>query len=78
VRALLVDSEGYLWIAAGRRPADLVATWSVFDPDGEWLGDIPLAAGLEPLEIGADYLLVRLKDELDVESVHLIDLRRRR
>jgi hypothetical protein len=76
LRSLLIDTEGCIWVEAGRHMAATTATWSVFDPDGVWLGDVALDAALVPLEIGADYLLVRSKDELDVESVSLLALRR--
>ena len=76
IRALRVDSEGFLWVEAFRRLGERVATWSVFDPSDGWLGDLTLEAGLQPLDIGVDYLLVLLRDDLDVEYVRLLDLHR--
>ena len=78
VRSLMVDREGCLWVEASRHMHEPLATWSVFDRDGLWLGDLALAAGLEPLEIGWDYLLLRRQDDLSVESVLVIPLRRGR
>lgn len=76
IRSMRVDSEGLLWVEAVRRAGDPVATWSVFDPVDGWLGDVALDAGLEILDIGADYVLVLYRDELDVEYVRLMRLRR--
>lgn len=76
IRSMRVDAEGYLWVEALRRSGDPVATWSVFDPSDGWLGDLTLETGFQPLDIGADYLLVLLRDDLDVEYVRLLDLLR--
>ncbi len=74
---MLVDSEGYLWIEAGHRFDATLATWSVFTPGGDWLTDIDVPADMDVLEVGSDHLLVRMLDEFDVESVHLLTLARR-
>lgn len=76
IRAMRVDSEGCLWVEALGRPDDGASTWSVFDPSDGWLGDLTLDEGVQPLEIGADHLLVLSRDELDVEYVRLIELLR--
>lgn len=51
---LLVDSEGYLWVADRRDRNG--SEWSVFDPTGRWLGtlEIPL---WRPEWIGEDLIL---------------------
>lgn len=75
-RAMHLDAEGYLWIEAGRRPGETQATWSIFEPEGRWLGDLSLPASLHVLEIGGDYILGRDRDELDVQRVVLMRLHR--
>ena len=55
------------------RPAPL---WTVFDPEGRALGFIETPEGLTVLEIGADYLLGRVTDDLGVESVQVWGLER--
>ena len=51
---LLVDSEGYLWVADRKDPA--TSEWSVFDPAGRWLGTLEVP--LKRVEwIGEDLIL---------------------
>jgi len=78
VRGIHVDSEDYIWIEAGRRPADANARWSIFDPDGRWLGDLALPASMTMLEIGTEYVLARSLDDLDVQRVVVMPLDRPR
>lgn len=68
------DAEGNLWVGEYRRPGDEQPRWNVFDPDGRWLGSLETPPRFEIYEIGADYVLGRHSDELDVESVRLYDL----
>jgi len=65
-----------VWVDALRRPGDPAATWSVFDRSDGWLGDLRLDARLELLDIGPDFLLVFLRDDLDVEYVRHVALHR--
>jgi hypothetical protein len=78
---LIIDSEGYLWAEEsqgrmlrmiGGRPSD----WTVFSPDGEWLGAVEIPGRFFVFEIGADYVLGRRHDEQDVEHVELLPLYR--
>jgi hypothetical protein len=46
----------------------------VFGPEGRWLGLARSPKGVQPLEIGADYLLGLRRDDLGVEHVELYDL----
>ncbi|MYG80945.1 MAG: hypothetical protein F4187_03860 [Gemmatimonadetes bacterium] len=51
---LLVDSEGYLWVADRKDRAR--SEWSVFNPTGRWLGTLEIP--LEHIEwIGEDLIL---------------------
>lgn len=70
---LLLDSDGYVWAARYYRrmqPHDVVE-WEVFSPAGEWLGNVPTPAGFSVFEIGSDYMLGVLKDEMEVEHVQV-------
>jgi len=53
---------------------DEPANWSVFAPDGVWLGRVTLPSGLEVYEIGSDYILGRSMDEMDVERILVYEL----
>lgn len=49
-----VDRRGYLWVQAyeptlGQTPTSRV--WSVFDPEGRWLGDLTLPQGFQLYEV---------------------------
>lgn len=54
---LLADSEGNLWVRAYAPPGDPQQAWSVFDPDGRWLGEVELPNGVRPRQIGPDWML---------------------
>lgn len=76
------DALGYLWVQGihglSEPPAGTETgnPWSVFDPEGRWLGDVMLPVGLELYEIGADYLLGKVEDDFEVEYVVKYDLTR--
>ena len=75
--AILATPSGELWV----REPDLTGApgcwclagmptvpgkWSVFNPDGRWLGDVAMPPRMIPLEIGEDYVLGRTRDSDDV------------
>ncbi len=62
VSALIVDSEGLLWIRPPASSDALVVTWQVFDPSGELRATLKLPESLEIFEIGLDYILGRVLD----------------
>jgi hypothetical protein len=72
--SLLIDSERNLWVAEYRPPGNDLPRWSVFDADGEWLGEFTLPERFTLTDVGSDYLLGVWSDELDVESVRLYNL----
>jgi hypothetical protein len=69
--SLQVDPEGNLWVEDSRRPADEQPRWSVFDPEGRWLGSVNTPVGLRVLQIGSDFVLGVWKDDLEVEHVRV-------
>lgn len=78
---LVVDSEGFVWLAPFRERAYVPEgrspqprDWLVFAPGGEWLGRVRLPASFELHDAGQDYLLGSTRDELGVESVQLLRL----
>ena len=74
---LQADSEGNIWARQRRYgpDADMVGTDMyesfIFGADGRHLGMIELPAGLEIYQIGADFILGKVRDALDVDYVHL-------
>jgi hypothetical protein len=48
----------------------------VFDGDGRWLGTNALPKNGYPLHIGADILIVRITDEMDVHYIEVYELKK--
>jgi hypothetical protein len=71
-----VDVLGFLWIQEYAGPRVRDPTWTVFDPDGHVVGTVRTPDRTQILEIGSDYILGRLSDELDVEYIQLWSLTR--
>lgn len=72
--ALRVDSEGNLWLLEYRREDSEPNRWSVFDPDGTWLGVVETPPRFTVSEIGSDYVLGIDRDALDVQYVVMYPL----
>ncbi len=68
---ILSDRAGYLWIRDYE-----TAVWTVFDPEGRVQGLVETPPGLRIFEIGEDYILGWVYDELGVEYVQLWSLSR--
>jgi len=79
-----IDAEGCVWATTWPDPESGRHTAAVFAADGRVLGSVELPPALAPglphdiHDIGADYLLARVTDELGVESVRLYRLERTR
>jgi hypothetical protein len=84
---LLVDGNQNLWVQdytmapyGGRSllinnpVGDDGRWWTVFDRDGAKLGRIELPVGFRVTEIGRDYLLGVLRDDLDVQTIVMYPL----
>lgn len=73
---LRVDPEGIVWLKAYRVSSEEPERWSLLAPDRGYLGDLTFSKGRTLLEIGADYVLLLQRDDLDVESVVKLTLDR--
>lgn len=75
---LLAGRGGDLWIHEYPRPdrPDQARSWLVFDPEGRFQCHADIPEGITPFEIGADFLLAEVTDDLDVEYVVRYPLRR--
>ena len=75
---ILVDAGGFVWapehlgVAESEQPLDC----TIFSPDGQWLGSVQLPPRFTPYEIGEDYVLGMLRDDLDTEHVQVLRLDR--
>ena len=72
----LLDSEGNLWVKRFHPPWEEGNRWGVFSPDGEFYGNVDMPIGLDVMDITGDYVLGVTRDDLDVERVELLALRR--
>ncbi len=70
---LLLGDDGVLWVQDYPRPGQSAA-WRAFDGGGEEIRSLVLPAEARLLDIGADWALVRTRDEHDVErlAVHVL------
>jgi hypothetical protein len=73
---MLVDQTGALWLSAPRNPPASESTWTVFAPDGTWLGTVMTPEGLRVDEIGADYVLGMYRQRHGQERVRIYPLTR--
>jgi hypothetical protein len=68
---LTVDALGNLWVREYLAPGDSSDTWVTFDSEGRLVGRVTLPPGFWLFEAGADYLIGRWKDPLDLEYVRV-------
>jgi len=72
---LYADTENRLW-AKPHVEISFDAPYDVFDTSGVFLGTVTLPDGVEPLEIGTDYLIGLWRDESRVEFVRVYRMSR--
>ncbi len=73
---ILVDPSGNVWVLDYPGAADQTRAWSVFDPDGRWLGDVQLPRELRVTDVGTDYLLGVWRDADGTQTVRAYALDR--
>lgn len=66
-----LDRVGNLWVEEYRRPGDEQTVWQVFDRDGVLAARVRTPEGMDVLDIGDDYVLGLVRDDLDVERLRL-------
>ncbi|MYD14252.1 MAG: hypothetical protein F4X00_11625 [Gemmatimonadetes bacterium] len=76
--AFHVGNDGLLWVQLFSPPGTSSVTWLGFAPSGSLTTVMDLPRGARLLDIGEGYTLVRVRDELGVESVILYGVRARR
>jgi hypothetical protein len=72
--AMYVDATGHLWVQEYRWRQGEPGQWSVFTPDGQWLGQVDYPEGFRSYDIGPDFVLGVWQDVDDVEHVRLYEL----
>ena len=80
---LLVLDDGSLWVGRweglewgiGRLPGHPGRRWDVFDPSGERIRLVTIPNNMSLLDAGEDWVLVVVRDELDVQRLAVYELR---
>jgi hypothetical protein len=77
--SLHVDPEGNIWAEEYRQgwwafTDNVLRSWTVFNPDGEWLGKVRLPPRFTVYQIGSDYILGLAWDDMDVERIRVLRL----
>ncbi len=75
IRRIAVDPGGYLWVLGPTASTAAGIEWSVHDPHGRYLGDVSLPA-MVVRDIGRDHVAGVTRDELGVQRVVVVPLRR--
>lgn len=74
-----VGPDGHLWVEHHLRYRETgPATWSVFDPEGRWLGDVRVPVNLNEVTVTAVGLAGVWRDPVGVERVRLYPIERGR
>ena len=73
-----VDGDQRLWVSESNWPSlgGVPRSWSVFSPEGMWLGDVEAPEGVRILDIRRDLVLGVWRDQLDVPYVQVHRLTR--
>ncbi len=66
VDGLNADRLGRLWVRHYEYGETLPKTYSLFEVDGQLLGEVEVLTGVKILKIGDDYVPCLAKDEFDV------------
>lgn len=74
--AVELGADGRLWVRDFTPPGGEGEIWHAFDADGTYLARLELPPGMDVLEFGESRILVRARDEMDVERVRLYGLER--
>jgi hypothetical protein len=71
---IIEDPDENLWVRHTVATADSAQTWSIFDPEGSWLGEVDIPTRMSVRAIGSEEIAVVTRDELGVEYVLLFRL----
>jgi len=74
---LVVDRLDRIWVELYPTVGAVSSSWLVLTLEGETVGQVELPRNFDPLEIGSDYVVGVLTDEMDVEHVVVAELERR-
>ncbi len=73
---LVPDPGSLAWVRRGGHVGDIDAEWWIFSKEGSWLGSLALPTHASPLDITAEWIVLRTVDENRIERVEVRRLRR--
>jgi hypothetical protein len=73
-RRFLLDAADHLWVEHYRPLNRGPRLWSIFAPDGAWLGELEVPEAFDVTDVGEDYVLGVWSDELDEQSIRMYGL----
>jgi hypothetical protein len=73
---LLVDADRNIWEQRYNMPGDTLVVFTVYSPDGEWLGPVTMPDRFRPTDIGSDYILGIWLNPEDVQFIRMYRLAR--
>jgi hypothetical protein len=68
---LIVGPDGAVWLQTYATPGSKARHWTVYSPAGRKILDVRSPYPLELLDVGVDYAIGWMRDELDVEQIML-------
>jgi hypothetical protein len=74
LRYVKVDDQSRLWVSEQLPGSAHAMAWTVYRHNGALLASVTTPPRFEPQHIGADFVLGRARDELDVEYIRLYSL----
>ena len=66
---LMIDPGDHLWVGHLVTPGEPDRVWSVFHPDGRWLGEVHVPGPLRITDIGTDYVVGIWRDADGVQTI---------
>ncbi len=76
ISSMTIDALGHIWVGEYAISEGRSSVRGVFSSAGPWLGTVILPDRVRPIEIGEDYLLAAVTDELDIQRLALFELSR--
>jgi hypothetical protein len=68
---LRVAADHRLWVQAYRAPTDEFQEWLIFEPSGSHVASVAMDPSAVLLDAGADYVVTRVTDELDLQEIRV-------
>jgi hypothetical protein len=73
---LVSDSDANLWVLEYVWQRDSATSWTVIDDGGRAVARVHIPPRHSPLDLGTEYAVLRVFNDLDVETVRVFRLRR--